>query len=258
MLLAPLASVLRLWLTTPDMVAHRVAISQMWEASNNIAFGSGSYADTVRERCAELLYFYATPQGLWGSMWIYSTLLSTMLIGFLIGRRKMYERIPELMPSIRKLQWWALGVGLVCALTFGTISQLYRVPGPSAIKLLGSVAYVACRLSMMIFYVMTIVRLAEYPLWRQRFAPLAITGRMPLTNYLMQSIIACTLFQGWGFGLWGKVGPALGLLLAIAIFFLVQVPFSRWWLARFNFGPMEWLWRYVTYGRMPPIRIASH
>ena len=70
----------------------------------------------------------------------------------------------------------------------------------------------------MAFYVLAIVRLAELPAWRRRLAPLAAAGRMPLTNYLMQTAICITLFYGWGFGLWGKMGPAMGLLLALAIF----------------------------------------
>ena len=72
---------------------------------------------------------------------------------------------------------------------------------------------------------------------------------MPLTNYLLQTLIAVTLFYHWGFGLWDKVGPALDLVLAVAIFFVIQVPLSRWWLSRFQVGPMEYLWRVLTYGR---------
>ena len=57
------------------------------------------------------------------------------------------------------------------------------------------------------------------------------------------------LFQHWGIGLWLKVGPALGLLLSLAIFFVVQVPWSLWWLKRHERGPLEAFWARVTYGR---------
>ena len=103
----------------------------------------------------------------------------------------------------------------------------------------------------MMFYVLTIVRLAQMPAWQRIFAPMAAAGRMPLTNYLMQTLIATTIFYGWGFGLWGTVGPAAGLALAFAIFFVIQVPLSLWWLKRFEMGPMEWVWR-VSHLRSPP------
>ena len=115
----------------------------------------------------------------------------------------------------------------------------------------GSFCYSLSRLSMMIFYVLTIVRLSQIPAWQRRLAPLALCGRMPLTNYLMQTLICTTLFYHWGVGLWDKVGPAWGFMLSLAIYFGVQVPWSRWWLARHERGPMEMLWARVTYGRKP-------
>jgi uncharacterized protein len=175
-------------------------------------------------------------------------------MGFLIGRNNVMRRIPEFMPIIKRMQWWTLGIGIGCGVAFASIFYLNRVPGPSPIKIVGSIAYVISRLALMMFYVFTIVRLAELPAWQRRFAPIAAAGRMPLTNYLMQTLIATTIFNGWGFGLWGKVGPAAGLLLAFAIFFVIQVPLSIWWLRRYEFGPMEWLWRYATYGRRPSMR----
>jgi uncharacterized protein len=101
----------------------------------------------------------------------------------------------------------------------------------------------------MCFYVLTIVRLAQLPAWQRRFAPVAAAGRMPLTNYLMQSVICTTIFYGWGFGWWGQVGPAAQLALAFAIFFLLQVPASLLWSRRYAQGPLEAAWRRLTYGR---------
>ena len=75
---------------------------------------------------------------------------------------------------------------------------------------------------------------------------------MPLTNYLMQTALCTTLFQGWGVGLWLQVGPALSLVLALAMFWLVQVPWSLWWLKTHERGPLEALWARVTYGSTRP------
>ena len=117
------------------------------------------------------------------------------------------------------------------------------------IKLLSSLCYWISRLAMMIFYVLTIVRRAQIPAWQRRLAPLATTGRMPLTNYLMQTAICTTVFYGWGFGFWGRMGPAAGPALSVVIFFGIQVPWSGWWLWRHARGPMEALWAWLTYGR---------
>ena len=77
------------------------------------------------------------------------------------------------------------------------------------------------------------------------FAPV---GRMALTNYLMHSIICVVLSYGFGFGLWWHTGASRAMAIAAAII-VVQIPLSAWWLSRFRFGPVEWIWRRLTYGR---------
>ncbi len=82
---------------------------------------------------------------------------------------------------------------------------------------------------------------------------LAPFGRMALTNYLMQSVIATFLFYGFGLGLFGTVGRAEQWIYILGIW-VFQIVFSKWWLSRFKFGPFEWLWRSLTYWKMQPIR----
>jgi uncharacterized protein len=84
---------------------------------------------------------------------------------------------------------------------------------------------------------------------------LAPFGRMALTNYLSQSIIASIFFFGYGFGNWGV--SRLDQMLFVAVVVVLQIAFSHFWLARFRYGPMEWLWRAVTYWTIPPMRIAK-
>lgn len=76
------------------------------------------------------------------------------------------------------------------------------------------------------------------------FAPV---GRVALTNYLMQSIICVVLSYGFGFALWWRIGAATALGIAAAII-LAQIPLSAWWLSGHRFGPVEWIWRRLTYG----------
>ena len=88
-----------------------------------------------------------------------------------------------------------------------------------------------------------------------RIRLLAPFGRMALSNYLMQSLVFSLLFYAHGMALWGiartaQVGIALGLCA-------LQIGLSHWWLARFQYGPVEWVWRALTYLSWPPMRMKS-
>jgi uncharacterized protein len=87
-------------------------------------------------------------------------------------------------------------------------------------------------------------------------APLAATGRMALTTYLTQSVVCTTLFYSYGFRLMGKVGYT-GMFVITVSLFAVQMAVSVWWLKRYRFGPVEWLWRRLTYGHAPSMRVAT-
>ena len=106
------------------------------------------------------------------------------------------------------------------------------------------------------FYVSTFVLALQREAWRRRLAPLAAVGRMALSNYLLQSLVCTTIFYSYRLGLYGQVGPALGLALT-ALIFTLQIPLSMWWLRRFRFGPAEWLWRTLTYGKLQPMRVRQ-
>jgi uncharacterized protein len=88
--------------------------------------------------------------------------------------------------------------------------------------------------------------------------PLAVVGRMGLTNYLWQSVAMSALFLPYGAALDGKLPYWSMPVVALAIF-VPCWPFSAWWLSRFQFGPAEWVWRCFTYGRLQPMRtVAAH
>ncbi len=83
--------------------------------------------------------------------------------------------------------------------------------------------------------------------------PLSALGRMALTGYLGQSILVALVFSGFGLGLWGALGHAGNWAVAAAIW-VVEAVFCVLWLRWFRFGPMEWLWRWLTYGKRPRLR----
>jgi uncharacterized protein len=79
---------------------------------------------------------------------------------------------------------------------------------------------------------------------------------MALTTYLTQSIVCTLLFYNYGLGWYGSVGVS-GCFLLTLILFAFQMVASTWWLARFRFGPVEWVWRTLTYGHAPAMRMTS-
>jgi len=89
------------------------------------------------------------------------------------------------------------------------------------------------------------------------FAPvggvLAAVGRMALTNYLAQSVMCAVFFYGWGFGWYGHLGYAWQIAVVAGVW-TAQLLWSVLWLRYFRFGPVEWLWRSLTYMRMQPAR----
>ena len=102
-------------------------------------------------------------------------------------------------------------------------------------------------------YVATFLLLWNFAPARRALSVFAPAGRMALTNYLSHSAINYLLFFGFGLALLGRVGLTVCLGLTIAIYVL-QILVSKWWLARWNFGPFEWLWRWWTHGARPPLR----
>jgi uncharacterized protein len=79
---------------------------------------------------------------------------------------------------------------------------------------------------------------------------------MAFTNYLVQSLIFGWVFYGYGLGLFGKLGASSALTFGVAVY-VTQVFFSRWWLKRYQFGPVEWLWRTLMYGSLQPMKLLA-
>jgi uncharacterized protein len=244
-----ISSLLRVAFVSKEFVASRVALGKGFAVTNDAAFGAGSFWATAWENMRMMAHEYGDLYSLWGIFGWYVSMTLTMVLGVLAGRRRWAQRIPELMPQIKRLTWVMLVLGLALSSTAVMIWEANRAPGPSLIKTFAGLCYNVSRPMLMVFYVLLIVQLFQRDSLKVLFKPFEQAGRMPLTNYLMQTAICTTLFYSWGFGLWAKVGPAAGLALSLFIFFAVQVPWSYWWLRTHERGPMEALWARMTYGR---------
>ncbi len=83
--------------------------------------------------------------------------------------------------------------------------------------------------------------------------PLAAVGQMAFSNYILQTVICTTLFYGHGFGLFGQVSR-VGQFGTVVAIWAIQIPVSVLWLRRFRYGPLEWLWRTLSYGQRQAMR----
>jgi uncharacterized protein len=179
---------------------------------------------------------------------IYAT--SLFLLGMWVWRSGIVQRLDEYRPILKKVCAWCLPVGLAINIYTATVFAL--VPrgkvslwawSAGTLWLLGSHILSAG-------YVSGLALLFLHQDWRRWLTPFAAVGRTALTNYLMQSVLCTLFFYHYTTGLYGRIGPAWGLVPTV-ILYSAQVVISNWWLQRYRFGPMEWLWRGMTYGKFP-------
>jgi uncharacterized protein len=190
--------------------------------------------------------------------WLYLYTLGRLLVGYAAGRSRLFHDVEERLPFFRKLFGWGLGLGLVGTPVMA-LHRVLRTRGahlPPAVELalvapeeIGVVALTAA-------YLAALVLLMQRPAWQRRLTILAPVGQTALTSYLSQSLICGLVFYGWGLDLMGRVGPALCIPLAVAIF-AAQIVASRLWLTHFRYGPFEWVWRSLTHGMQPIRRSAT-
>jgi uncharacterized protein len=218
------------------------------------AITGGTYLDVVRVNARYYFGEFVKPL-----LPVLFTLLGRFLLGFMAGRRRLFHDAPQHLSFFRKLLGWGLLAGVLTSGIGFLLQYLMRQklidPQAPWLMLFQSVRQFN-ELGLAAFYVSSLVLLFQRPAWQRVLLVLAPVGRMALTNYLSQTVISLLLFYGFGLGLIGKMGPAATVGLTLGIF-CVQVAFSHWWLARFRFGPAEWVWRSLTYGKAQPMRLPE-
>lgn len=190
------------------------------------------------------------------TLYIVPNIFAMFLMGLYAGRCGILQNISDHLSLIRRVRLLGLGLGLTGELCVVILSGMSDIMVPTPLGTLRAVVHAFSAPLLSFGYMSTIVLLMQKEPWRKRLTPLSNVGRMALTNYLLQTLVCTTIFYSYGLGLYGQVGPALGLLLTVIIYSL-QIPFSMWWLARFRFGPMEWLWRSLTYLKWQPMHLKT-
>ena len=212
-------------------------------------FTNGTYLDTVEWRARRF------PEKAADDASFAVVLLSMFLLGVWFVRSGVMKDTAKHLPFFRKLALYGLPVGIGIGVLTGLIAMSHT-PGERydgwgiarGLVMLGNLP--AC-----LGYVGLVVIMLHSRTAFSRIRLLAPAGRMALTNYLMQSLICVTFFYGFGLGQWGL--PRAQQVLFVVVVFAAQIAFSWWWLTRFRYGPMEWLWRGFTYRQVPRLRIDA-
>ncbi|TDI49366.1 MAG: DUF418 domain-containing protein, partial [Acidobacteria bacterium] len=181
-------------------------------------------------------------------------LLGIMLLGLYVARLGAVWDSDVRRVLARKALPWLIAIGFSGCLVWVVMADFGVGDKTSAVYLiLPKIAAWPIGMPMLgLGYAVAIALLIEREKWRKWLMPMAAVGRMALTNYLFTALIAAFIGFSWGLGLYGKISVSQSLLLVLIIF-PIQVLASRWWMARYVFGPAEWLWRSFTYGKLQPM-----
>jgi uncharacterized protein len=223
-----------------DSAGSMRAAQEVIEAQR-LAYGQGSWAQANVQRLADLRHMIG------GILITGPEIFGMFLIGAWFARSGALADPTRFASLYARLRWIALPVGVVLMLASAAWHP-YLAPGEFTVRTGLSYAMAAvASLLMALGYLGWIVQARHALGW------LAAPGRMALTHYLLQSLLCTWLFFGYGVGFFEQLPRAWQLVFAVALFAL-QVGISHLWLARFRYGPIEWLWRAMTYLRWPPLR----
>jgi len=177
--------------------------------------------------------------------------LGMFLLGFYAGRKMIHVQLENYVSLFKKVSRWGLIVGIPAAIASAGFEFLGKGI-PNAMGLAHTFFYAISVVPLCLAYTSVVCLHWVNKKGNSPLKFLAPLGRMALTNYLMQTIIGITIYYGVGFGLGGNIGPAYFIPIGLCVYAL-QIAYSNWWFKHFNYGPMEWIWRQLTYGKKMPI-----
>jgi len=234
---------------TPEQLAARAEMQAQFLAAGQRMFElkqSGTFADLAPINLTTGMISKLAFMVFTGRLWI---TFGLFLLGMVAGRLEIFRDTETNRGFFRRLLWPSLAVAVVA--TVVEIVHPSNFQPTSAIDLLASFSFVVQQISLSTFYVAAVTLL----FWRKPteglLPSLAPLGRMGLTTYLMQSVFGILVFYGLGLGLLGKIGVATATCAGIA-FFVLQIFMAQAWMAHFRLGPVEWLWRSLTYWKLQP------
>jgi uncharacterized protein len=214
---------------------------------------SGSYLEILKANLAEFP-IKIDFQILSGRLYI---TMGLFLLGLYAGRKNIFENVELKRPFFKKLLkgslWTLLGCVLFSAAFFGGALALGLKLSNPLQWMVGGEVFDIFNAAFATIYTSGILLLYQSEKWKPRLQHFYAVGRMGLTTYLMQTVFGVLIFFSIGFGLLGEIGSALTFSIAIGLY-IVQIQFSKFWLAHFEYGIFEWLWRSLTYFKIQPLK----
>lgn len=238
-----------IFLTAAVALLVPYAVQALWQASGIPLPQRPSLAGApyLVENAAWVRYWYET------ALFNWPINLTLFLFGLYAGRTQLLTRLST---DRRKLTVIAI-VGLVGgAALYMTRAQLVQAdPTLPLQQMIAGLLFTFHCWAMSSAYVAMLLLALRAPRGAKALLPLAAIGRLALTNYLMQAAVIVPL--SLAFGWFDRFTPPTAILLAVTLFAAIQLPFSLWWVRRFQFGPAEWIWRTLAYGRKFPLKMTA-
>ena len=210
---------------------------------------SGTLAEVVAMNAKDSLMGTLGFQLITGRLFI---TLGLFLLGLWAGRKRIFVDTSANRAFFQKLLLWSGGLALISTILVIVNGGLTMGPPQGWKDVIVATAFDVHQATLSAFYVAGITLL----FWQTRAAllhRLVAVGRMGLTTYLSGTAFGVLVFLGYGLGQLGKMGLTTSVGIGLG-FFALQIPLSNRWLKRYHYGPVEWLWRSLTYGKEQPWR----
>ncbi|WP_214227935.1 DUF418 domain-containing protein [Pedobacter sp. B4-66] len=232
----------------PEIRQEQVETSVERRARWQEIFLNESFSSNVHHNTTEQLSFKFNFQfGEYGRGYM---TMGFFILGLLVGRIRLFQNLDKYWDSLYRGAWIALGLVLLLYaskpfLPGGerlSLAAWLAIPVDSLINLLS--AYL---------WVVLIIGLYKKSSVQKRLTKVVSYGRMGLTNYILQSVLGVFIFYGYGLALHQELGVFLSVVVCLSYTFL-QIQISHYWLKKFRYGPVEWLWRSGTYLKWQPLK----
>lgn len=223
-----------------------------WNKAEALGINEANFASWLRDANSYGQMFAFLVQGAYERLWEFveghrlPKVVGLFILGYLASKHRLYARLQDL--PLRKALYWSVSIGLPTSLLYAWSATSGHPGGLTVHSLLYAVSVIPLAIVFIIGACLLYLQNPKSVVFRWLAAP----GRMALSCYISHSLIGVLLFYGLGFGLGTSLGLVYIELIALVVFF-IQIIVCRIWLNYFRFGPLEWLWRMLTYGRYFPI-----